>query len=97
MSFEGQSGGSDGKHVYAPQAEGDLAQLGDPHPARPGSTDERAHARPDDPGGAMAALEERLNHADMGEPLHPAAAQYEGERCIAFHSLIRLPGGLSPE
>src|SRR5207249_22102 len=96
-ALERHVGMRDGEHLFALEAERDLAQLGDAHTAGPGGTDERADARPDDTGRPVAALEQRLEHAHVGEPLHPAAAQNEGERCVAFHSPIRLPGGLSPE
>jgi hypothetical protein len=26
-----------------------------------------------------------LEHADVGEPFHAAAAQHEGERCVPLH------------
>jgi len=96
-ALERHVGVRDREDVLAPEAEGDLPEFGDPHPARPRGGDERAHARPDDAGRAVTALEQRLEHADMGEPLHPAAAQHEGERCVAFHGPIRLPAGLSSE
>ena len=96
-ALERHVGMRDREDVLALEAERDLPELGDAHPAGPRGAHERAHARPDDAGRPVAALEQRLQHAYMGEPLHPAAAQNEGERCVAFHSPIRLPGGLSPE
>ena len=96
-ALERHVGVGDGEHVLALERERDLAQLRDPHPPGPCGSHERANAGPDDPGRPMTALEQRLQDADVGEPLHPAAAQYEGERCIAFHTTIPLPGGLSPE
>src|SRR5438552_1494701 len=96
-ALERHVGRRDRADVLALEAERDLPELGDAHPAGPRGAHERAHARPDDAGRPVAALEQRLEHAHMGEPLDPAAAQNEGERCVAFHSPIRLPGGLSPE
>ena len=96
-ALERHVGMRDGEEILAAQVEGDFAQLGDAHAPRPRGADQRPDARPDDAGRPVTALEQRLKHAHVGDTLHAAAAQHEGERCVSFHSAIRLPGGLSSE
>ena len=76
------------------QTQRDFAQLGDPHTAGPCGADQRADTGADDAAGTMAALEQRLEHAHMGEPLHAAAAQHEGVRCVSLHVVVPLACGV---
>jgi hypothetical protein len=61
-------------------------------PDGPGGAHQRAYARADDLRRYEAALGERLQHADVGDALHAAAAQHEGESRLAVHVTRRLPG-----
>ncbi len=90
--LERHVGVRDGEDVLAAQRDGDLPQLGHAVPRRPGRADERAHARADDVGRQEPALREGLEHADVRQALHAAAAEDESESCVALHRDRRLPG-----
>ena len=59
-------------------------------PRGPGRPDQRPDARPDHQAGRQSALFERPEHADVGESLEAAAAEYEGEGSVRDHSLARV-------
>src|SRR3989440_353359 len=91
--FERHVGVGDGEDVLAAQVDRDLAQLGDAVARRPRRADQRAHARADGLGGQEAALGESLEHADVREALHAAAAEDETEACAAVHEIAACPEG----
>src|SRR5256884_184357 len=90
--LERHVGVRDGEDVLAAQRDGDLPQLGYAVPRRPGRADERAHARADDVRRQEPALREGLQHADVRQALHAAAAEDKSESCVALHRDRRLPG-----
>src|SRR5881396_3308524 len=75
----------DDEHVLALERQRDLAQLGHALAGRPRGAHEGPYARAHDVRGREAALGERLEDADVGEPLHAAAAQHQCEAGFRLH------------
>jgi len=82
------------KHVLALQIDGDVLQLGDALPRRPGCAHEGADAAAHDVRRLQAALQQGLEHADVRESFHAAAPEDEGEACAGSHRLFPLDLGL---
>src|SRR5436305_2933297 len=94
--LERHVGVRDGEDVLAAQIDRDLAQLGDAVARRPGSADERTHARADDVRREEAALGESLEHPDVREAFHAAAAENETEACVTLQEIAACPEGEFP-
>ncbi len=93
-ALQGHVGMGDLKDILALQIDRDVLQLRDALPGGPGGTDQRPDAAAHDVGRLQAALQERLEHADVRESFHAAAPEDEGKASAGSHCLVPLDLGL---